>query len=138
MRFHHGHHSGNADNEEDTDLITVSAGWVGGRIVAVGRFRFTPPATGFSDEAHAFLIAGGHATWLRELGGFAYFNDSGPGVDPWILVSFRNDRLYADVWNTQTRCERSQREPRAGGERGGRSVPAFRRASYRSSRASHG
>ena len=60
-----------------------------------------------SDEAHAFLIAGGHATWLRELGGFAYFNDSGPGVDPWILVSFRNDRLYADVWNTQTRCERN-------------------------------
>jgi lipoprotein NlpI len=107
MRFHHGHHSGNADNEEDTDLITVSAGRVGGRIVAVGRFRFTPPATGFSDEAHAFLIAGGHATWLRKLGGFAYFNDSGPGVDPWILVSFRNDRLYADVWNTQTRCERN-------------------------------
>ncbi len=107
MRFHHGHHSGTADNEVDTDLITVSAGRVGGRVVAVGRFRFTPPATGFSDETHAFLIAGGHARWLRRLGGFDYFNDSGPGVDPWILVSFRNDRLYADVWNVETRCDRN-------------------------------
>lgn len=106
MRFHHGHHSGNADNEVDADLVTVSAGRVGGRVVAVGRFRFSPPATGFSDETHAFLIAAGHATWLRKLGDFAYFNDAGPGVNPWFLVSFRNDRLYADVWNRETRCDR--------------------------------
>ena len=107
MRFHRGHHAGNANNEVDFDLVTVSAGRVGGRVVAVGRFRFTPPATGFSDETHAFLIAGGHATWLRKLGDFAYFNDSGPGIDPWFLVSFRNERLYADVWDRESQCNRN-------------------------------
>ena len=104
MRFHRGVHAGTPDYEVDTKVMEVMSGRVGGRTVAVAWYRYVPPATGYSETVEAFLVEGGKATWLATLGEFAYFNDSGPGVDPWILVSFAGDKLVADVWNISTRC----------------------------------
>jgi tetratricopeptide (TPR) repeat protein len=104
MRLHRGMHPGNATHPTETKLMEVASGRVGGRTLAVARYRYVPPATGYSESAETFLVQGGKAIWLATLGDFHYFNDSGPGVDPWILISFGGNSLLVDVWNSLTRC----------------------------------
>ena len=99
----HGGSGNNGDNP-NYELRQVWSGRVGGQTVAVARIRALPPATGYDDVAEAYLISGGKARWLATVGGYSYFNDTGPNVDPWLFISFTGDHLNVDQWDDMYQC----------------------------------
>ncbi len=90
-----------------TTIDNFYHGQVAGKTVAVAVLRGELPATGYNASAEAFEVSGGKANHLADLGDFSYFSEGdGPYPDNWIYVSFADNKLYADVWNHDHRCDK--------------------------------
>jgi hypothetical protein len=100
-------HNGQWDNGDwpDLHLEEVVSGAVGTRTVAIARIRYELPATGFDASAEAFVIQGGSAVWLGQVGSYAYFSDTGPYVKTWYVASFAGDRFFVDRWDSTQQCD---------------------------------
>lgn len=99
-----GNNPGSADRPIDTTLQRLWSGLVGGDLVAVALLHFELPATGYDEESEAFEVKAGHAKSLGVIGSFAYFSDVG-GPSQWFLVTFRDGKLYTDVFDSTERCD---------------------------------
>lgn len=102
--LHNGHYA-HTDQEIVTNLQDLYPGFVGGKRVVVVRFHYDIPATGYDEDAKAYLVASGRATHLADLGAFSLFEDGGPYPDRWLYVSFSGGKLYTDVWHVEDRCK---------------------------------
>jgi hypothetical protein len=103
-------HKGTYTADDPAITTTIDAfyhGQVTGKTVAVAVLRGELPATGYNASAEAFEVSGGKANHMGNLGDFSYFSEGdGPYPDNWIYVSFADNKLYADVWNHDHRCDK--------------------------------
>lgn len=105
----HRLHNGTYTQDEPHIVTTLEGlydGEVAGKTVAVALFRNELPATGYDASIEAYEVANGRATSLGTIGEFNFFEDSGPYPDRWFYLNFSGGRLYADVWNAETRCDK--------------------------------
>lgn len=105
--LHHGTYA-NPDPDIVTSLAQIYPGIVGGKRIVVALFHYDLPATGYDEDAKAYLVADGRATRLADVGTFSLFEDDGPYPDRWLYVWFAGGKLYTDVWNGENRCKRTR------------------------------
>jgi len=94
--------------EYDAEIQDVFAGRLAGRRVAVVILRCEYNGHGFDSQAQLFAIDSGKARRLGILGdGGMASSDSPlpPWPGGWIHISFADDKLYADVWDSDRRCD---------------------------------
>ena len=104
-------HKGTYTADDPAITTTIDSfyhGQVAGKQVAVVVLRGELPATGYNASAEAFEVSHGKATHLGGLGDFSYYTEGdGPYPDNWVYISFADNKLYADVWNHDHRCDKN-------------------------------
>lgn len=107
IQFHNGHYDDPyGDLPSTIDIEDVIPGRLSGAAVAIVVQRGEGPG-GYDEWADVFQIVGRSVKSLGTIGSFDFLNTGeGPQPDTWSAFRFRNNRLYADIWNREKACDR--------------------------------
>lgn len=107
IKFHAGHFEDpQGDLPSTIDVEDVVPGRLDGKTVAVVLQRGEGPG-GYDEWADLFEIAGNRARNLGSVGSFDFYQTGeGPQPQSWYAFHFSKNRLFADIWNREARCDR--------------------------------